>query len=112
MNPSTVVFGIAYDDPTVTAPAKLRYDAALVIPVKLTAQGEVGVQTIRGGKHAVATHRGPYAALGETYTRLCGEWLPSSGLELLPAPALEFYRNSPEDTPPDDLLTDICMPLA
>jgi DNA gyrase inhibitor GyrI len=107
-----VVFGIAYDDPTVTTPDKLRYDAALVIPENVASEGDVGVQTIQGGKYAVTTHCGPHEAFGETYARFCGEWLPLSGLELLAAPALEFYRNSPHDTPPDQLLTDIYMPLA
>jgi AraC family transcriptional regulator len=70
------------------------------------------VQTIPGGRFAVTTHPGSYETLGETYTRFCGEWLPQSGLELLAAPALEFYRNSPQETPPEELLTDIYMPLA
>jgi AraC family transcriptional regulator len=112
LKPPVTVFGIAYDDPTVTAPARLRYDAALIVPPDLTSEGEVGVQTIPGGRFAVTTHRGSYETLGETYTRFCGEWLPLSGLELLAAPALEFYRNSPQDTPPQELLTDIYMPLA
>ena len=111
LDPPAVVFGIAYDDPTVTPPARLRYDAAFVISKDLKVDGHVGAQTIKSGSYAVATHRGPYETLADTYTRLCGEWLPSTGLELLSAPALEFYRNSPEDTPPGDLLTDICMPL-
>lgn len=112
LNSSAVVFGIAYDDPNVTAPAKLRYDAALVIPNDLEVGGDVGSQTTKSGSYAVTTHHGPYETLADTYARLCGEWLPSSGRELLAAPALEFYRNSPEETPPRDLLTDIYMPLA
>ena len=112
LSSSAVVFGIAHDDPTVTAPAKLRYDAAIVIPKDVRVDGDVGAQTIRSGRYAVTTHRGPYEALGDTYARLCGEWLPLSGRELQAAPALEFYRNSLEDTPPEQLLTDICMPLA
>jgi AraC family transcriptional regulator len=112
LKPPVVIFGIAYDDPTVTAPENLRYDAALVIAEDQKAEGEIGVRTIQGGKYAVTTHCGSYETLGETYTRFCGEWLPLSGLELLPAPALEFYRNSPQDTPPEKLLTDIYMRLA
>jgi AraC family transcriptional regulator len=112
LKPPVVIFGVAYDDPTVTAPENLRYDAALVIPEDLKVDGEIGARTIQGGKYAVTTHCGPYETLGETYTRFCGEWLPLSGLEFLPSPALEFYRNSPQDTPPEQLLTDIYMPLA
>jgi AraC family transcriptional regulator len=112
LKPPVIIFGIAYDDPTVTAPENLSYDAALVIPEDLKADGEIGVRTIQGAKYAVTTHCGSYETLGETYTRFCGEWLPLSGFELLPSPALEFYRNSPQDTPSEKLLTDIYMPLA
>ena len=72
-----VIFGIAYDDPTVTAPENLRYEAALVIPEDLMVEGEIGVQSIQGGNFAVTTHCGLYNTLGETYTRFCGEWLLS-----------------------------------
>jgi len=42
---------------------------------------------------SVVTHCGPYDKLGETYARLCGQWLPSSGREARSAPALEFSSN-------------------
>ncbi|HZS09116.1 MAG TPA: AraC family transcriptional regulator [Blastocatellia bacterium] len=105
-------FGILHDDPEVTAPDKLRYEAAMVVAEEVAAEGEVGIQQITGGRYAVATHAGPYEQVGDTYARLCGEWLPLSGRELLSAPALEFYRNSPEHTPPEELLTDVWLPLA
>ncbi len=105
------VFGVAYDDPQVTPAERLRYDAALVVPPEIGPEGEIGIQTIEGGKYAVATHRGPYETLGESYARLCGEWIPRSGRELAAAPALEFYRNSPARAAPADLLTDIHLRL-
>lgn len=107
-----VMLGICYDDPEITPPDKMRYDAALVVAEEIQAEKEIGIQQIGGGKYAVATHRGPYQNIGETYARLCGEWLPGSGRELLPAPTLEIYRNSPWNTQPEDLLTNIYLPLA
>jgi AraC family transcriptional regulator len=44
--------------------------------------------------------------------RMCGEWLPESGRELESAPAIEFYLNSPMTAAPDQLRTEICLPLA
>ncbi len=73
--------------------------------------GEVGVQTLEGGEYAVITHRGPYPRLGETYRWLYGVWLPTSGREPRHAPPFEVYRNSPQETAPEDLLTDIHLPL-
>ena len=38
--------------------------------------------------------------------------MPASGREPGDAPPFEVYRNSPGETPADDLLTDIHVPLA
>jgi AraC family transcriptional regulator len=105
--------GICHDDPDITPPEKLRYDAAIIVRhAEIRPEGEVGVQELAGGEYAVATHKGPYEKLSVTYARMCGEWLPESSYELAAAPALEFYRNSPMSAAPEDLLTEIYLPLA
>jgi AraC family transcriptional regulator len=109
--PKTVAVGVAYDDPDVTPPERLRCDACLVVDQPIEPEGEIAVQQIGGGDYAVARHTGPYDQLGESYARLCGGWLPGSGRELRSAPALEFYRNSPMNTPAASLITDIFLPL-
>jgi AraC family transcriptional regulator len=109
--PDTLVIGICPDDPDVTPPEKIRFDCCLTVSDSVKPEGEVGVQAVAGGEHAVATHRGPYSRLGETYRWLYGVWLPTSGREPGDAPPFEVYRNSPGETPPEDLLTDIYVPL-
>jgi AraC family transcriptional regulator len=110
--PATQLIGVYHDDPAVTAPEKLRSDACITVSDTVKPEGDVGVQTIGGGEYAVVRHTGSYEKLGETYGKLCGAWLPTSGRELRAAPPLEFYRNSPMNTPPEQLITDIYMPLA
>ena len=110
--PNTNFFGLSYDDPDITPADKLRYDAALEVPEGIEAEGDIGIQEIGPGDYAVTTHRGPYQNLNQTYTRLFSEWLPASGRDVGSGPALEFYRNRPEETPPEELLTDIYVPLA
>ena len=112
LGPAVRALGIPHDDPEVIPPDALRYDAALVVDQRVRPEGEIEIQALGPGDYAVATHRGPYQRVGETYARLCGEWLPASGREELAAPAFEVYRNSPANTPPEDLLTDIHVPLA
>ncbi len=56
---------------------------------------------------AAVAHFSPY----HFHRIFSGQWLPTSGEEARSAPALEFYRNSPMDTPPEKLLTDVCMPV-
>lgn len=103
--------GICYDDPEVTAPEKIRYDACITVDDNFVPEKDVAVQTIDGGEYAVTTHFGPYDKLGQTYAMLFGQWLLQSGRELRSDPCLEFYLNDPDSTDPDDLLTDICLPL-
>jgi AraC family transcriptional regulator len=104
------ILGIVHDDTEVTPPDKVRYDTCIVVGDSFRPEGEMGLQEI-GGEYAVATHRGPYETLGVTYGELCGQWLPRSGRELRSAPPFEVYRNSPQDTVPEELLTDIHLPL-
>lgn len=103
--------GLSHDDPEVTPPDKIRYDACVTVDDAFRPRGEVGVQIIGGSDYAVMTHFGPYEKFNESYTKLLGQWLPRSGREPRSGPSLEFYLNSPENTAPEDLLTDICVPL-
>jgi AraC family transcriptional regulator len=107
---STRILGLVHDDPEVTPGDKVRYDACIVVEDRFQPEGEIGLQEI-SGEYAVATHQGPYGSLGETYVRICGQWLPSSGWELRSAASVEIYRNSPQNSKPEELLTDIHLPL-
>ena len=69
------------------------------------------MQMIAGGAYAVLTHFGPYEKLNASYEKLLGQWLPRSGRRLRSAPCFEIYLNSPENTAPEDLVTDIHAPL-
>jgi len=103
--------GLCHDDPAVTPSDKIRYDACMTVGASFQPFADVGAQTIAGGDYAVMTHFGPYQKLAASYAKLLGQWLPRSGRTLRPAPSFEVYFNSPEDTPPKDLVTDICVPL-
>ena len=74
--------GICYDDPDVTAPEKIRYDACITVDESFEPEGDIAVQTIGGGEYAVTTHFGPYNKLGLTYNKLFGEWLLQNDREL------------------------------
>jgi AraC family transcriptional regulator len=103
--------GICYDDPDVTASEKIRYDACITVDESFEPQVDIAVQEIGGGEYAVTTHFGPYNKLGQTYNKLFGQWLLNSNRQLRSEPCLEFYLNDPDGTEPEDLLTDICLPL-
>lgn len=111
ITPQTVFLGICHDDPEVTPPEKIRYDACMTVDEDFSPQGDVGVQVIPGGDYAVMTHIGPYDNLGDTFAAICGQWGPQSGREFRSSPCFEIYFNSPDDTKPQDLRTDVYVPL-
>ena len=57
------------------------------------------------------TYKGPYASIKVAYDYLFGRWLAETGREPDDAPCYEHYLNGPDDTPPDELLTEICLAL-
>jgi AraC family transcriptional regulator len=109
--PATRFIGVSYDDPQITPPEKLRYDAAITVSRPVQPEGEVGVMELAGGEYATLMHKGPYETLGRAYQALLGGWLPQSGRELRDAPCFEVYVNSPQSTRPEDLLTLIHVPV-
>lgn len=90
LGPRTRFLGLYHDAPEVSAPEQLRGDACMTVDEGFTGEGEMGVQEIAGGEYAVATHRGPYDRLSDTYALLCGQWVPAHGRELRAAPSYEI----------------------
>ncbi len=56
-------YGISYDDPSVTAADKCRYEACIAVNRPVEPEGEVGVKQLRKGKYAVFTLTGSYDLL-------------------------------------------------
>lgn len=114
--PETLVLGICHDDPDVTAAENIRFDACVTVAEEFqldSAQdGEVALQRVPGGLSAVATHRGPYTQLDGVYRWLYGTFLPNSGHEPRNCPPYEVYLNDPLNTPAEEVLTQIYIPLS
>jgi AraC family transcriptional regulator len=62
------------------------------------------------GHHLVMLHKGPYAQIGETWRALY-RWLATSTVQPANRPTFEVYLNNPRSTPPEGLLTEVCIPL-
>jgi AraC family transcriptional regulator len=105
------MIGVYYDDPSVVGPADLRSHACFVVGEDVACPE--GLEEVRtaGGRMAVLRFKGHYSGLPAAYDYLYGHWLAASGSEPADAPSFELYVNSPMDTRPEDLLTDICVPL-
>jgi len=103
--------GLYCSDPTSVPEDELDSIAGIVVEEDFPFDDMVERFETRGGDYAVLTHKGPYSELASAYQWLYGAWITSSGREPDDAPAMEIYLNNPRETPPSDLLTEICMPL-
>lgn len=103
--------GVYYDNPADVKPADLRSHAGFEVGPEFTMSPPLEEVLVPGGRHAVLTYRGPYAGLQGAYDQLFGIWLPGSGETPADSPVLEIYLNTPMDTAPADLVTEICLPL-
>lgn len=105
------VLGVYFDDPDAVDQADLRSFAGVEWHGDEVPDG-FEVAEIPAGRVAVMTFKGPYASLKSGYEALYGNWLPNSGETPANSPCFEVYLNDPRQTAPEELLTDICLPLA
>ncbi|MEP6733690.1 MAG: AraC family transcriptional regulator [bacterium] len=103
--------GLYLDDPTAMPAKELRSKACVVLRDAVAIEPPIGHVDIRPGPYAVLRHKGPYADMKAAYDWLYGVWIVQSGLEAADAPGFEEYLNSPRDTAPTELLSDIYLPL-
>lgn len=111
INQGTQFFGVGYDDPSVTEPEKCRYEACITVNQPVQAEGEIGVKQLRKGKYAVFTLKGSYDQLKSAYDYIFGPWMAENEVEFDKSPGMEKYLNSPDETPEDQLLTEIWIPV-
>ncbi len=111
MPPKVRMLGVYYDDPTLTPEVDLRSRAALVVDRDLTPAAPLEMVDLPARSYAVLHYRGPYSDMRAAYLWMFGTWLPQSGREAADAPMIEEYLNNPRDTPPSDLLTELCLSL-
>ena len=99
------------DDPETVAPEDLTSLAGVFVSPDFPVEPPLEAREIAGGRYAVMRYTGPYAGLSAAYDAFLCTWLPGSGEEPGEAPLFETYINSPEDTPPDKLITEIWLLL-
>jgi AraC family transcriptional regulator len=105
--PEPEYYGICFDDSTIRRPERCRFYACQTVSTPTKPDGKVGTMTIERGKYAVYTHVGSYDKLDAFYNAI----FHTSPYELRDDFILERYLNSPQDTPPDALQTEVLIPI-
>lgn len=103
--------GIYYDSPDTVAEPDLRAHAGCRIEGEAAIPDGLDRVKIPGGRTAVLTLKGPYSGIPGAWNHIYGVWLPQSGEEVAHLPPYEVYLNDMEITPPEELLTEIRVPL-
>ncbi len=107
---SLEVLGLCWDDSESTPLAKCRYDAAFTYEGEVSAEVD-GVHEMPGGTFACYRYVGPYDKMGEAYKEAHRLVAEDATLKFRPDVCVENYRNDPFNTPPEELITDIYLPV-
>jgi AraC family transcriptional regulator len=111
ITPETRIIGVYHDDPKSVPVDDLRSHAGIVVDDDFVIEPPLEQVDISGGAYAVLMHTGPYSEMLPAYQWFYGQWLDKSGRETADGPPFEEYMNSSQDTPPEELLTAIYVPL-
>ena len=105
-------FGMCPDEASMVPDAQARYQAGFFYEGRLqTMSDEVRRVTIPGGRWVVSIHQGSYETLWQSWNRLYRDWLPASGCVTRHAAPLELYLNDKKQVPPEELRTEIWIPI-
>jgi AraC family transcriptional regulator len=112
LTPGRMLFSVSHDDPTVTPPDKLRYDACIAIDADTSVDAQVGVMELPARRVAKARYAGPGKGILGAYQAFYGEWLPESGFVPASMPPIEVYLPEEGNRPEADrFVMDICVPI-
>ncbi len=88
-------------------------DIEVVFPiskfVEITGNEEIKVYELPGGKMAKIIHKGPYEESALTYEKLFS-WIVENRRRIS-GPVREVYLNDPREVQPEEILTEIYVPL-
>lgn len=103
------MIGVYYNSPADTKPADLQWEVGFPVAEGTAVQPPLAVKSWKYISVASAVHKGAYAQAGETIGRLMN-WINEKGY-IVAGPTLERYLNNPMQVKPEDLLTEIWIPV-
>jgi AraC family transcriptional regulator len=105
-------YGISHDEAGITAPDKLRYDAAVEVPSDFSGTGSYMTTVIPGGTYAAGHFKGTVNEIEPAWQSMLREWLPDSGMQLDARPFFEYYPIDAAYDPQTGVMEcDICIPV-
>lgn len=87
----------------------LDVEIGFPVAAELPGKGEIQSSEFPGGKHAQCVYTGPYQEMAPAYDAM-NAWLQEHHYEVTGV-SYEFYLNSPQEVPLEQLQTKIMFPL-
>ena len=104
--------GMCPDEASMAPDAEARYQAGFFYEGELPEMSEeVQRVTVPGGRWAVAVHQGSHETLWQSWNWLYRDWLSMSGYAPRDAAPFEIYLNHKKQTTPEELRTEIWIPI-
>ncbi len=107
------LFGICHDDPTVTKPENIRYDACIYWDdesSKFLQKHNFETKKIDGGKYIMTKHFGNCEGNLDNWLALYN-WCEQNNYKFRDLPPFEKYVNVLEVTNPEDIITEMYIPV-
>lgn len=107
-------YGIFRQDETSSEPHMIRYDACIELKPGFSADPSNGIvrRVTPHGAYALARLKGCHRQIGESFRRIREQWSETDAIVIdTERPYMEIYLNDPATTPPDELLTQLCVPV-
>ena len=91
INADSLLIGIPQDDPSITPPAKQRFDVCVQIPEFRNPSGHIGCQTIAAGTFGVGRHYGSFENLADTYIHIYDSLVTAGKFRMRAQTPFEVY---------------------
>ena len=86
-----------------------RVEIAWPVSGPAEGSGDIRRYTLPGGRMVHVTHKGPYESCEPTYLAAFS-WISKRGMRVS-GPIREIYPNDPDEVPPEEILTEIYIPV-
>lgn len=109
----SIFFAEVLDDNEIAESINCRYNVALILDkaISFEPEGMFLKKKHTRQKYAKFIHKGSHESCHETYDKIYAHWMTDIQLEFKDLPTLEFFLNDEVDTPPEELLTEIYIPV-
>lgn len=106
-----LIYGTYFNSPENVSEDKLQYEIGFGFEGKITAlrEGKIGIKEIPEHTVLAAIHKGPYSEVGPVIHAVI-DYAVKNNYDIV-GPISEAYLNNPNDTPEEELLTEVRIPV-